>query len=64
MTISARITAGYSINEALLYLESIVKQKLPSYAGIDYKGESLEFKNTVQIFILYFYLQYSQLISL
>jgi multidrug efflux pump subunit AcrB len=46
VTISARITAGYSINEALLYLESIVKQKLPSYAGIDYKGESLEFKNT------------------
>jgi multidrug efflux pump subunit AcrB len=46
VTISARITPGYSINEALLYLESIVKQKLPSYAGIDYKGESLEFKNT------------------
>lgn len=46
VTISARITSGYSINEALLYLESIVKQKLPSYAGIDYKGESLEFKNT------------------
>jgi multidrug efflux pump subunit AcrB len=46
VTISARITAGYSINEALLYLESIVKQKLPPYAGIDYKGESLEFKNT------------------
>ena len=65
VTISARITAGYSINEALNYLEGIVKQKLPPYAGIDYKGESLEFKNTSSdIYFIFFLAIFTAYLSL
>ena len=46
VTISARLVGNYTISEALTYLEGIAKEKLPSTARIDYKGESLEFKNT------------------
>ena len=46
VTISARLVGSYTISEALTYLEGITKEKLPATARIDYKGESLEFKNT------------------
>ena len=46
VTISARLVGGYTISEALNYLEGITKEKLPASARVDYKGESLEFKNT------------------
>ena len=46
VTISARLVGNYTISEALGYLENLSKEKLPPYARIDYKGESLEYKNT------------------
>ena len=46
VTISARLVGNYTISEALSYLETIAKEKLPPTARVDYKGESLEFKNT------------------
>ncbi|MGK0297623.1 MAG: multidrug efflux pump [Gammaproteobacteria bacterium] len=44
MTISANLTQGYSLGDALVFLEGVVKEELPQGAHIDYKGQSLEFK--------------------
>ena len=46
VTISARIVGNYSLDEALKYLENIVKEKLPEEVRIGYKGESEEYKKT------------------
>ena len=46
VTITARLVGNYTISDALGYLENLAKEKLPPYARIDYKGESLEYKNT------------------
>jgi len=43
VTISANLADGYSIDEALKYLNQIVQEKLPSVASVDYKGQSLAF---------------------
>jgi hydrophobe/amphiphile efflux-1 (HAE1) family protein len=65
VTISARLVGGYTISEALTYLEGVTKEKLPATARIDYKGESLEFKNTSSdiyfIFILALFTAYLSL---
>jgi hydrophobe/amphiphile efflux-1 (HAE1) family protein len=65
VTISARLVGGYTISEALTYLEGVAKEKLPTTARIDYKGESLEFKNTSSdiyfIFILALFTAYLSL---
>ena len=65
VTISARLVGGYTISEALNYLEGITKEKLPANARVDYKGESLEFKNTNSdiyfIFILALFTAYLSL---
>jgi HAE1 family hydrophobic/amphiphilic exporter-1/multidrug efflux pump len=65
VTISARLVGGYTISEALNYLEGITKEKLPANARVDYKGESLEFKNTSSdiyfIFILALFTAYLSL---
>jgi multidrug efflux pump len=44
VTISANLSPGYSLGDALSYLENLVREELPSVAQIDYKGESLEYK--------------------
>jgi multidrug efflux pump len=44
VTITANLAAGYSLGEALDYLENLVRTELPSAAQIDYRGESLEYK--------------------
>ena len=44
VTISANLAPGYTLGEALSYLENIVHTELPSTAQIDYRGESLEYK--------------------
>ncbi len=44
ITISANLAPGYSLGEALDYLENLVHKELPSTAQIDYKGESLDYK--------------------
>ncbi len=62
---SARLVGNYTISEALGYLENIVKEKLPPTARVDYKGESLEYKNTSSdiyfIFILALFTAYLSL---
>jgi multidrug efflux pump len=45
VTISANLADGYSLGAALEYLEGLVREELPSNAQIDYRGESLEFKD-------------------
>jgi multidrug efflux pump len=44
VTLSAQLAPGYSLGEALDYLENIIRTELPGTAQIDYRGESLEYK--------------------
>ncbi|MCZ6832014.1 MAG: efflux RND transporter permease subunit [Gammaproteobacteria bacterium] len=46
LTISADLAGDYSLGEALVYLERVVRNELPAEASFDYKGESLEYKTT------------------
>ncbi|MGL6313507.1 efflux RND transporter permease subunit [Vibrio sp. WXL103] len=46
ITISADLADGYSLGQALNYLEGVVQEQLPSQVTLDYKGESLEFKRS------------------
>src|SRR5262249_17184118 len=43
ITISAGLAPGYSLGQALDYLEKVVKEELPPEAQINYDGESREF---------------------
>jgi multidrug efflux pump len=44
VTISANLAPGYTLGEALEYLENLVRNELPATTQIDYRGESLEYK--------------------
>jgi multidrug efflux pump len=44
VTISANLAPGYTLGDALDYLEEVVRSELPATAQLDYRGESLEFK--------------------
>lgn len=44
ITIDADLAPGYSLGQALEYLEGLAKDHLPENATIDYKGQSREFK--------------------
>jgi multidrug efflux pump len=44
VTISASLAPGYALGDALDYLEGIVRAELPITAQLDYRGESLEFR--------------------
>lgn len=46
ITIEANLTPGYTLGEALTFLEDVVRSELPPGATVDYKGESLEFKRS------------------
>jgi multidrug efflux pump len=46
VTISANLNPGYSLDEALDFLESVVREDLPPSAQVDYKGESLELRES------------------
>ncbi len=46
VTISANLAPGYSLGEALGFLENVVREKLPATVQIDYQGESLEYKES------------------
>jgi multidrug efflux pump len=54
VTITASIAPGYTLGEALDYLENIVRTELPQVAKVDFKGESLEFRqaSASMLFIL------------
>jgi multidrug efflux pump len=44
VTLSGGLAPGYTLGEALDYLENIIRTELPNTAQIDYRGESLEYK--------------------
>ena len=44
VTLSGRVEEGYALGDALRFLEETVRQELPEVAQVDYKGESLEYK--------------------
>ncbi len=54
ITIEADLVPGYSLDEALVYLEELVRTELPSEASYDYKGESLELRTSGQSIYLSF----------
>ena len=46
VTISANLAPGYTLGDALEYLEDIVRSSLPITAQIDYRGESRDLKES------------------
>lgn len=46
VTLDSSLADGYSLGEALTYLEGLVREHLPDTAVIDYKGQSLDFKTS------------------
>jgi multidrug efflux pump len=46
VTITASLAPGYTLGQALDYLESIIRSELPATAQLDYRGESLELKES------------------
>ena len=46
ITIEASLAEGLALGEALSYLEAKVREHLPEYAQIDYKGQSRDFKTS------------------
>ncbi len=44
ITIEADLAEGYTLGEALTYLENMVREHLPDSAVVDYKGPSKDFK--------------------
>jgi multidrug efflux pump len=46
VSISASLTPGYSLGEAINYFETIVNENLPRAVQLNYDGESRDFKNT------------------
>ena len=46
ITISAGLAPGADLDSALAFLENIVAEELPEYAQVDYKGESLDLRNS------------------
>lgn len=56
ITISANLADGYTIGEALAYLENIVATELPDEVSIDYKGESQLYQESGSSFLFIFIL--------
>ena len=45
ITLEANLKEGYSLGDALIHLEGLVKQHLPGHAIVDYKGQSRDYKS-------------------
>ncbi|GMM69116.1 efflux RND transporter permease subunit [Alteromonas sp. MTD1] len=56
VTISANLSDGYTLGEALAYLEDIVRTELPDNVSIDYKGESQLYNEAGNSFVYVFLL--------
>jgi multidrug efflux pump len=56
VTISANLADGYTLGEALAYLEDIVRTELPDNVSIDYKGESQLYNEAGNSFVYVFLL--------
>lgn len=46
VTISANLAPGYTLDQALTYLEDIIREELPNTAQIDYRGESRDLRES------------------
>tara|TARA_R100000900_G_scaffold62550_1_gene50083 strand:- start:54993 stop:58085 length:3093 start_codon:yes stop_codon:yes gene_type:complete len=46
VTLSGSLAPGVSLGEALTFLEQVVERKLPPMAKVDYRGESLNYKES------------------
>ena len=44
ITITAGLASGYTMGEALAFLQDVVETELPDYAQVDWKGESREYQ--------------------
>ena len=56
VTISANLADGYTLGQALAYLEHIVSTELPDNVSVDYKGESQLYQEAGNSFIYVFML--------
>ena len=56
VTISANLAEGYTLGQALAFLEDIVRTELPDTVSIDYKGESQLYQEAGNSFIFVFML--------
>ena len=54
ITLDSNLAEGYSLGQALSYLEGLVRSELPPGATIDYKGPSLDFKDAGSSMYLFF----------
>lgn len=54
ITLQANLAGGYSLAEGLEYLEALVRSELPAGASIDYKGASLDFRDSGGSMYLFF----------
>lgn len=46
ITITASLAPGYSLGDALAYMDGVAREVLPSDARISYRGQSLEFRES------------------
>lgn len=46
ITITASLAPGYTLGEALAFMEGVAREVLPTEARISYRGQSLEFKES------------------
>ena len=53
ITLSAGLQKGYSLGEAIKYLENISESKLEGDFLINYKGQSKEYKKSSNQFIFF-----------
>lgn len=54
VTITATLAPGYSLGEALAFLENVVEENIHDPVNIDYKGQSLLFKESAESTLLIF----------
>ena len=56
ITIEANLTDGYTLGEALDYLDGVVAEQLPEEVTVGYKGESLDYKDSGESVLFVFLL--------
>ena len=54
ITINAGLAPGYTLGEAISWVEQVVQEELPEYAQIDWKGESREYQKSGSAVLLTF----------
>ena len=56
ITLEANLKTGVALGDALVHIEKLARENLPPSAIIDYKGQSLDFKNAGQSILFVFLL--------